>query len=97
MDTRVLVFVLVVIGMILLYLLYRLNRLEKYLRHFHLKNQEGVGALSHSKDPIYLLIATLLILPFLMDFVANGFKSSQLTGLFIIVMFLYLYCDGDNK
>lgn len=63
MDMRVLVFIVIVMIM-LIYLLYRLNRLEQYLKHFHLKNQEGAGALSRSKDPIYLLMAVLLSLPF---------------------------------
>ncbi|MEY8435817.1 hypothetical protein AALA56_08425 [Streptococcus hyointestinalis] len=95
MDMRVLVFIVIVI--VLFYLLYRLNRLEQYLKHFHLKNQEGTGSLSRSKDPIYLLMAVLLSLPFFLDFVANGLKPSHLTGLFIIVMMLWFYFSGDDK
>lgn len=97
MDMRVLVFIVIVMVIVLVYLLYRLNRLEQYLKHFHLKNQEGTGALSRSKDPIYLLVAVLLSLPFLLDFIANGLKPSQLTGLFIIAMMLWFYFSGDDK
>lgn len=54
MDIKLVMIVLIVV--LLIYLLWRLRNLEELVRRTHFKNDEGVGSLSRTRNPLYFLL-----------------------------------------
>ncbi|MBY5033680.1 hypothetical protein K6V78_01095 [Streptococcus gallolyticus] len=89
---------LVIIIGILVYLLVRLKKLEDLIKGYHLKNQEGAGALSKSRNPLYLFCALVCFLPNVITWLLAGFSKYSWIGLLPVLLFLYLYaCQNEDK
>lgn len=89
----------VIIGIIALvsaYVLWRLRRLEDLVRHYKLKNQEGVGAWSKTRNPLFLLLAVLQGIYCVLHIAYQGFESMDIyRTLFLVGLPLYLYFRDD--
>ncbi|MGT2756642.1 hypothetical protein [Streptococcus ovuberis] len=87
-----------IVLLVLIYLLWRLNRLEGLLKHYKCKNQEGVGALSRTRNPFFLLLALIQLLYTLLDWKQNGLESTDVyRAILLIGLPLYLYFTQDRE
>ncbi|MDQ0221508.1 hypothetical protein [Streptococcus moroccensis] len=96
--TKVWLYVLIVsVIVILIYLLWRLNRLENLVRHYKLKNQEGVGAWTRTRNPLFLVLAFFQGIYCLADWINTGFEPSDAYRFLLLVgLPLYLYFRDDT-
>lgn len=94
MDIKLVMIVLIVV--LLIYLLWRLRNLEELVRRTHFKNDEGVGSLSRTRNPLYFLLAVICFLPTLISWLMNGFTPISFYGLIPVAFFLWLACNGDD-
>ncbi|MET3558593.1 Ca2+/Na+ antiporter [Streptococcus rupicaprae] len=84
--------------LVLLYLLWRLNRLEGLLRRYKCKNQEGVGALSRTRNQFFLLLALIQLLYTMLDWQQNGLQTADIyRALLLIGLPMYLYFSQDRE
>lgn len=90
---------LVLVLFLVFYLLWRLNRLERLLRHYKCKNQEGVGALSQTKNPFFLFLALFQLVYAVMDWYKNGIQPRNFyQSVLLIGLSVYLYLtQNDNS
>lgn len=96
MDS-ILIYICLIGFAFILYILYRLKRLEDLIRGYKLKNQEGAGALSKSRSPLYLFLAFICFIPVVLDWFVNGFNGQRLILILPSFLMAYLYVYGDNE
>lgn len=98
MDKGLLYLILGGILVILCYLLWRLNRLEQLLKRYKCKNQEGLGALSRTKSPLWLFLALFQLVYVVFEMVQKGFEwISIYRALFLIGLPLYLFFRDEDR
>ncbi|MCP1638829.1 hypothetical protein J2T50_000524 [Streptococcus gallinaceus] len=83
---------------VFIYLLLHLKKLEDWIKGYHLKNQEGVGALSKSRNPFYLFCIFVSASANVISWLYNGLDRYTLLGLLPTLLFCYLYfCQDEDK
>lgn len=98
MDKSLLYLILGGILVILCYLLWRLNRLEQLLKRYKCKNQEGLGALSRTKSPLWLFLALFQLVYVVFEIIHKGFDwISVYRALFLIGLPLYLFFRDEDR
>lgn len=89
--------IVILLIIVIVYLFWRLQRLEKLVRGYKFKNQEGVGAWTKSKNHFFLLLAGFNSLFFLSDWLAGGFQPSDIiSALSMVGLPLYFYFFFDD-